>query len=234
MKTNGSARDDVLSATRHVIELSEASLQRAARERVGRELAPPRQGASNFHVARPERLALDRMVQRSFRDPQATFSMIGPITGAIAELLAHAQTGMLSALAQRWRNREILLSRAEHFLRIKAECPFDAQALAAAVGATERSLQLHFLDAYGMTPGQWARCRALHQVRDRLLRTDARRFTVEAIAHECGFRHMGRFSSYYRELFDEFPSETLARVGESATRTSSVAQPLLASHGTVA
>jgi transcriptional regulator GlxA family with amidase domain len=76
--------------------------------------------------------------------------------------------------------------------------------------------------------------RALHQVRDRLLRTDARRFTVEAIAYECGFRRMGRFSSYYRELFDEFPSETLARVGESVTRTSSVAQPLLASHGTVA
>lgn len=82
-------------------------------------------------------------------------------------------------------------------------------------GEWERCLQMHFLDAYGMTPGRWARCLALHRVRDRLLKTDPARFTVEGVARECGFRHMGRFASYYEELFDEFPSATLTKAAFS-------------------
>jgi transcriptional regulator GlxA family with amidase domain len=79
------------------------------------------------------------------------------------------------------------------------------------VGATERSVQKHFQEAYGMTPGRWARCLALHHARKRLLETDPARFTVEGIAQELGFRHMGRFAGYYQDLFGEYPSATLSR-----------------------
>jgi transcriptional regulator GlxA family with amidase domain len=38
--------------------------------------------------------------------------------------------------------------------------------------------------------------------------------TVKESAYSCGFSELGRFSRYYRELFGENPSETLAgRVG---------------------
>jgi transcriptional regulator GlxA family with amidase domain len=195
-----------------LIEFEETALQRVARERLGDELQRPRDGAANFEVPRTQLRELDRMIQRSLHKPETTVSMIEPILGTIAELVAHAQTGTLGSLARRWQNRAELLNRADHHLRLNAGVPFDLKALASAVGTTERSLQMHFLDAYGITPGHWARTFALHRVRHRLLKTDATRFTVEGVALECGFRHMGRFSAYYRELFGEFPSATLASV----------------------
>jgi transcriptional regulator GlxA family with amidase domain len=151
------------------------------------------------------------MVEISLRQATASRSMIEPIIGAIVELLAHSQSDRLETLAQRWRHREALLSKAESYLRSNLGRPFNCQGLAAAVGVTERSLQKHFLGAYGMTPGKWARCLALHQARKRLLATDPARFTVEGIAHELGFRHMGRFAGHYEDLFGEYPSATLSR-----------------------
>jgi transcriptional regulator GlxA family with amidase domain len=152
------------------------------------------------------------MVELSLRQPTKSRAMIGPIFGTIVDLLSHTQGGRLETLARRWRHREAQLSMAERFLRSNLGQPFDCKALAAACGATERSVQKHFLEAYGMTPGQWARCLALHHVRKRLLRPDAARFTVEGIANELGFRHMGRFAGYYMELFGEYPSATLVRL----------------------
>jgi AraC-like DNA-binding protein len=195
------------------IELEEASLQRAARKRLGRELDLPRGGASNLMVPRAARESLERMVDVSLRRPERSRSMIEPIIGTIVDLLDHAQTGRLESLARRWRHRESLLSRAEHYLHTNLRRPFDCKALASAVGATERSVQKHFLEAYGMTPGQWARCLALHHARKRFLHTDPKCFTVEGIAHELGFRHMGRFAGQYEDLFGEYPSATLSRPG---------------------
>lgn len=193
------------------IEFDEALLQGVALERLGHELDLPRGRASNLMVPRAGRLLLERMVERSLRQASASHSMIKPILGTLVDLLSLGQTGRLETLSRRWMHRESLLSKAECFLRGNLGQPFDCKALAAAVGATERSLQKHFLEAYGMTPGEWNRCLALHQARKRLLMTDAARFTVEGIAHELGFRHMGRFAGYYEGLFGEYPSSTLAR-----------------------
>ena len=33
-------------------------------------------------------------------------------------------------------------------------------------------------------------------------------FLVAAVARLCGFRHLGRFASLYRERYQEYPSET--------------------------
>jgi AraC-like DNA-binding protein len=193
------------------IEFDEESLQRVARERLGHELDLPRGGASNLMVPRAGRIILERMVERSLRKPSASHSMIEPILGAVVELLSHAQSGRLETLARRWRQRESLLTRAERFLQSNLGQPFDSKALAATVGATERCVQKHFLEAYGMTPGQWTRCLGLHHARKRLLATDPKRFTVEGIAHELGFRHMGRFARHYENLFGEYPSATMSR-----------------------
>jgi hypothetical protein len=64
-------------------------------------------------------------------------------------------------------------------------------------------------ESAGITPQKWARCLALHRARQHLQSPEARALTVQGIANGCGFRHMGRFSTYYRELFGEAPSFTL-------------------------
>lgn len=193
------------------IECDEASLQRGARKRFGHEIDLPRNGPRNLMVPRAGREMLERMVELSLRKTAASCSMIEPIIGAIVELLSHEQTGNHEALAGRWQRRESLLSKAELFLRSNITRPFESKVLATAVGTTERSVQKYFLEAYGITPGQWARCLALHHARKRLLVTHPTQFTVEGIALELGFRHMGRFAGHYEALFGEYPSATLSR-----------------------
>ncbi len=95
---------------------------------------------------------------------------------------------------------------------IQLDQPFNSRHLSAALGLTERTLQNYFLDAYGLTPGRWARCLALRQVRKRLISGENEKLTIEGIARESGFRHMGRFARHYAELFDESPSASHLRV----------------------
>ncbi|MCW1926644.1 helix-turn-helix domain-containing protein [Luteolibacter arcticus] len=194
-----------------VIEFTEAALQRNARERLGRELDLPLDGVTRFNVPREELLVLDRIIQRSMRGSDTTPPLVEPILGAIADLVCHLPgDDSLTTLARQWRHREYVLRRADRYLLQHLDKPFDAPALAAATGTTGRTLQRYFLDAYGLTPREWARCLALHRVRGRLRTIDAARFSIEGIAHECGFRHMGRFAGYYANLFGESPSGTLA------------------------
>ena len=66
-----------------------------------------------------------------------------------------------------------------------------------------------------MTPRRRARYLALHRARKRPRMAIWEVFTVEGMATQFGFRHMGRFAEYYRQLFGELPSATLMQVKES-------------------
>ena len=49
----------------------------------------------------------------------------------------------------------------------------------------------------------------LNLVRHELSHNIGKSTTVMRVAQKWGFTHMGRFSQYYTELFEENPSETL-------------------------
>jgi AraC-like DNA-binding protein len=72
--------------------------------------------------------------------------------------------------------------------------------------ASERVLRCAFQEMTGNSPALFLRNHRLHKAR-RMLLGDAS--AVKEAAYSCGFTEMGRFSVYYRELFDESPSETL-------------------------
>jgi hypothetical protein len=83
--------------------------------------------------------------------------------------------------------------------------------LCMATNASPRILQYAFEEMTGTSPLVFLRNHRLHKAR-RLLLGGAE--TVKESAYSCGFSELGRFSRYYRELFGENPSETLAgRVG---------------------
>ena len=195
------------------IMFEEEALQAAATNRLGRELDLPARGAVNIPVSRIEHRALDRFVWRLMQRSVVDSEFIESFLAFIAGLLIHLQRDTLGSLVWQWRNRQALLARADEYLRVRVGRPFDARKLAAAVGITERSLQRYFADAYGVTPQWWARCLALHRARERLRTANPRMVTVEGIASECGFHHMGRFAEYYRDLFGELPSATLSEQG---------------------
>ena len=87
---------------------------------------------------------------------------------------------------------------------------FDLQSMSKAAGLSPRTLQRAFQAEYGLCPQEWLSVERLHHVREDLIRRQNSR-TVTRAATRWGFFHLGRFSQYYRELFGERPSETLAR-----------------------
>lgn len=83
--------------------------------------------------------------------------------------------------------------------------------LTAAAGASARTLQNQFVRHFDRTPIQYIRDVRLRGVRDDLLHPSAPEVTVTDVATSWGFYNLGRFSSLYREVYGESPSETLRR-----------------------
>ncbi|MBK5356648.1 helix-turn-helix domain-containing protein [Pseudomonas sp. TH41] len=78
-------------------------------------------------------------------------------------------------------------------------------------GVSLRQLQHAFKAYTGMTPTHWLRLRRLNSARRELLSRTPMDTTVAEVAMRWSFWHLGRFSSSYRALFNELPSETLKR-----------------------
>ncbi|NWD08264.1 helix-turn-helix domain-containing protein [Pseudomonas gingeri] len=83
--------------------------------------------------------------------------------------------------------------------------------LSQVAGVSLRQLQHAFKAFTGMTPTHWLRLRRLNSARNELLRSRNLETTVAEVAMHWSFWHLGRFSSSYRALFKELPSETLKR-----------------------
>jgi AraC-like DNA-binding protein len=83
--------------------------------------------------------------------------------------------------------------------------------LSQVAGVSLRQLQHAFKAYTGMTPTHWLRLRRLNSAHRELLSRTAMETTVAEVAMHWSFWHLGRFSSSYRALFKELPSETLKR-----------------------
>ncbi|ARC56062.1 HTH-type transcriptional activator RhaS [Frondihabitans sp. 762G35] len=83
--------------------------------------------------------------------------------------------------------------------------------IARETGIGERSLQQHFRRGLGLTPMAYLRQVRLERAHDDLLRGTTTTTSVSAVARSWRLNHLGRFSSAYRERFDELPLETLRR-----------------------
>jgi AraC family ethanolamine operon transcriptional activator len=90
--------------------------------------------------------------------------------------------------------------------------------LSQVAGVSLRQLQHAFKTYTGMAPTQWLRLRRLNSARRELLSRTSTQTTVAEVAMHWSFWHLGRFSSSYRALFKELPSDTLKRA--------STAQPM--------
>ena len=83
--------------------------------------------------------------------------------------------------------------------------------LAKQYAVSEHTLQKSFKAIFGFTPKRFFRLLKLNHVHHELKNADPGSYSVSRIAQKWGFRHMGRFSHYYTELFGENPSLTLDR-----------------------
>lgn len=84
--------------------------------------------------------------------------------------------------------------------------------LSEATGCARATLHKGFKERYGVSPSQYIKIIRLNRVHEELLKLkDTRSGTITDVAMKWGFFHLGRFSSYYWQLFCETPRETVRR-----------------------
>jgi AraC-like DNA-binding protein len=144
---------------------------------------------------------------------------------ATPELAAHAADGALSLLARLLRSataeppprgpgrpsgRRRMALAAENVVLTETRRPHSVRSLCAAIGASERALEIAFHDHFGVSPARYLRVVRLHRVHSDLLASGPGATVTEA-AYRHGFWHLPRFAAHYRTMFRELPSITLAR-----------------------
>ena len=82
--------------------------------------------------------------------------------------------------------------------------------LCAVAHVSERRLRKAFYDSFGIGPQRYFRLRSLNRARTQLLDACESGMSVSEIAVDVGYTHFGRFASYYKAAFGEYPSETVA------------------------
>ncbi|KAA0873592.1 AraC family transcriptional regulator [Nitrincola tapanii] len=107
-------------------------------------------------------------------------------------------------------SRDKILSRALSFIRehIKEEIAVDE--LADLCNVSTRTLYNLFAKHLDSTPKQYIKNARLKDLQNEILHNRKIRNVTE-VALDYGFTHLGRFSSDYRRLFGELPSETFRR-----------------------
>lgn len=137
---------------------------------------------------------------------QTTEALVGRVQDRITETILSA-FGLAARAAGSPRRaldaRLLLDTLLEH-----RENPPGMTRLCELTGATERTLHLCCVEAFGHPPGQLLLALRLNAARRALSRASAA--SVTDVASRYGFTHLGRFSSMYARQFGELPSATLA------------------------
>ena len=153
---------------------------------------------------------LDHVLKRYLEDPKSEED---------TELLKHLESEIISVITTLFneqtpkvpsltRGEEIALAirdKAYHHMDGKIDIRFFAKEY----GVSEETIQKGFKSLFGFTPKRFLRLLKLNLVYKDLREGNSKMYTVSRIAQKWGFIHMGRFSQYYTELFNENPSTTL-------------------------
>lgn len=117
-----------------------------------------------------------------------------------------------STLIARRRAKQ-MVSRVIDYIKAQLEeqvCP-SISVICADLQLSERTLQYSFGAILGVSPYTYLRYMRLNGVRLALMQPDSENLTITRVASHWHFLHMGRFSTEYRQMFDELPSVTLRR-----------------------
>ena len=110
------------------------------------------------------------------------------------------------------------VKKAIELLRTQPERRLNLRKLAASCGVAPRTLQKHFKQFVGKTPGEIRFEARMDRARRELLRAIPN-VSIADVAALSGIRHLGRFSTLYRERFGETPSATLRRRRTGSTQS---------------
>ena len=168
-------------------------------------------GGTRIH-ARP---APEAVVQALYRRVAAVHAGWGgdPCLGPdlLSAIVVHcAREPRATAGAGRRPDHGLILRRARTYIAEHLDEPISLDAVAAAARTSRRTLTRAFGALVEESPTLYARRLRLHRIRHDLASPEEALTSIAIIAAKWGAGEPGRVSGWYRELFDELPSETRA------------------------
>jgi transcriptional regulator GlxA family with amidase domain len=115
------------------------------------------------------------------------------------------------------RARRRVAKLAQEFIEERYRESFRIEDLCRETQVGVRTLQRCFREYFGITITMYLETVRLDGARRGLLAAEPEGHSVTEIAMNHGFKHLGRFSTRYRERFGESPKQTLRRTQATAT-----------------
>jgi len=109
------------------------------------------------------------------------------------------------------RGHARIVARARAFIHANLDRPLSIDRIASSAWTSQRTLHRAFQLVLDETPYSYVLKLRLHRIRHDLASDVEVACTVTCIAGRWGISELGRFAGWYRDLFGERPSETLAR-----------------------
>ncbi|MBV4473561.1 helix-turn-helix domain-containing protein [Pseudomonas botevensis] len=169
----------------------------------------PLNGGQNVLFTRWLSSTLTRLAQTF--DPPSREALTQQLLEDCLFILDNACVCLDRGSLQRRSEERAIMKRVGEWTADAPEETLNLLELARVAGVPLRQLQHAFKAYTGMTPSHWLRLRRLNSAHRELLRRKPTETTVAEVAMHWSFWHLGRFSSSYRALFNELPSETLKR-----------------------
>jgi len=107
-------------------------------------------------------------------------------------------------------NRQVIVRKAEEFIRTHLCNPPSILELCEFTGAGRRALFYAFNDLIGLSPIAYLKTARLQEARRRIMASD-QQHCVQLVASDLNFTHFGQFSIDYARHFGESPSHTSKR-----------------------
>jgi AraC family ethanolamine operon transcriptional activator len=114
-----------------------------------------------------------------------------------------------SAVSNSFMRRQRIVAQARDYVLAHRDQVITVPELCERLHVSRRTLQYCFEDVLGISPIQYLRIIRLNGARRHLREDLSGRRTVRDVAADWGFWHFSQFSSDYRKLFGQSPSESL-------------------------
>ena len=111
------------------------------------------------------------------------------------------------------RGRERLVARARAWIDANLGEPIGIDAIAAAAGASRRTLSRAFFDVLEESPQAYVTRLRLHRIRSDLVAHAVSAPKIAEASNRWGICELGRMAGRYKDMFGELPSETV-RLGK--------------------
>lgn len=138
--------------------------------------------------------------------PGANKVVLGPVLDMLIRLTETEANGDLPD-----RSLWNILNQVEQFISAHEEGPLYISDLCVVAQTSERTIRNVFRKVYGTSPMRYLRLRRLNYAYRALRQSDPDVVNVTDIAMRFGFLDVGRFAFQYRQMFGEYPSQTLRK-----------------------